>query len=65
VTPYLLPLAALILGVFVMAMLAGGASEDAYRRGRLDERSDALARALWDADNLPAPEPAHTEKESR
>jgi hypothetical protein len=29
------------------------ARDEAHRRGRLDERAATLARALWEADNLP------------
>lgn len=43
-------------GVLLMAAVASGAREDVYRagicRGRQLERSDALAQALWEADNL-------------
>lgn len=43
--------AAFILGAGFMAMVASGASEDAYRRGRRDERARSLADALWHADH--------------
>lgn len=45
-------LAGLVLGALAAslatAVIVGGSADDAYRRGRLDERADALARELWD-----------------
>jgi hypothetical protein len=47
----LITFAAFILGVLIMGVVASGSSDDAYRRGRLDERAHALADALWHADH--------------